>query len=213
MTTTTTEKTETEISRINDRILSRLVDREVLHCISSLVSHFAQNQEACVGDVDSDDVMNLCGQLDYETTWENADLQVLKSNKGDLYIVSNDDAKTKPFFTGHPEGDDGYDEWLESVGTLFDDGDETSYRELCDAMNIDCDDYIEAYEHWAVTSRFAEKLAEHGQITGELFNFHVWGQCTTGQSISIDGVIRDIARSMGILYGQDNCWANADGSV
>ena len=47
----------------NDRILRRLVDREVLHCMSSLVSHFAQNENALSGSGYSiDDVIELCSK-------------------------------------------------------------------------------------------------------------------------------------------------------
>lgn len=50
----------------------------------------------------------------------------------------------------------------------------------------------EAYEHWAVSDRLACKLREHGEETFELDGLTVWKRCTTGQAISIDGVIERI---------------------
>lgn len=51
----------------------------------------------------------------------------------------------------------------------------------------------EAYEHWIVASDwFADKLQTEGEIIGELRGLTIWGRCTTGQSISMDGVIKSI---------------------
>lgn len=105
----------------------------------------------------------------------------------------------------------------EDVATLrdavFQNAKDEGLSEFCDDMRIDVDEQIEAFEHWAVTSYFAEKLAAKGHMTGDLLDYHVWGRPTTGQMISMDGVIRDIARDMEILYGQQNCWADASGNV
>jgi hypothetical protein len=68
------------------------------------------------------------------------------------------------------------------------------------------DDPIEAYEHWIVSDWLAERLAEKGEITGELLGLTLWGRTTTGQAICLDGVIREIASDMGILPGQPNAW-------
>lgn len=125
-------------SAVNQRILSRLVEREVLHCISSTVDHFVRHPDSCVGGVDYDNILSLCS------------------------------------------GEFNVDGILEEH---------------------------EALEHWAVTNWFSAKLAAHGQIVGELLDFDVWGRCCSGQSISQDCVIAEIASEMGILDGQEYSWA------
>lgn len=52
------------------------------------------------------------------------------------------------------------------------------------------------FEHWAVSSYLADKLREHGEKVLDFDNFTVWARCTTGQAISIDGVIETIYREM-----------------
>ncbi len=54
----------------------------------------------------------------------------------------------------------------------------------------------EVFEYWAVTSWFAEKLKARGELVVEFFNLDIWGRQTTGQAISLDGVIDDIAREL-----------------
>jgi hypothetical protein len=81
------------------------------------------------------------------------------------------------------------------------------YEKFCRDMDLDIDDYgREAYEHWIVTPYLADKLEEHGEIVGELFNWKIWGRCTTGQAIYLDGVIGRIASGMEILKGQKHEW-------
>lgn len=54
-------------------------------------------------------------------------------------------------------------------------------------------DYVEVYEHWAVSPGLAQRLKERGEVVGGLADFELWGRCCTGQSISMDSVIRGIA--------------------
>lgn len=54
----------------------------------------------------------------------------------------------------------------------------------------------EVFEHWAVSNYLAEKLTAHGEKVGDFDSFKVWARTTTGQAISIDGVIETIVREM-----------------
>ena len=67
----------------------------------------------------------------------------------------------------------------------------------------------EALEHWIVSDWFAEKLADHGEITGELLGLTIWGRTCSGQTIAADGVVREIAEEMEILPGQKYAWSAA----
>ena len=52
---------------------------------------------------------------------------------------------------------------------------------------------IEIFEYWFVSNFFAEKLEAKGEVVSHDFFGHcVWGRTTTGQSISMDHVIREI---------------------
>lgn len=53
-------------------------------------------------------------------------------------------------------------------------------------------DDIEVYEHWIVSDWLGRRLREKGEIVGEIANLTIWGRCTTGQMISMDGVIQQI---------------------
>jgi len=64
----------------------------------------------------------------------------------------------------------------------------------------------ESLEHWIVSDWFAEKLQEHGEMVGQLLGMTIWGRACSGQSITCDSVIHDIANDMGILPGQSNSW-------
>lgn len=190
--------TDARLNAENQRICAKLVEREVLHCISATVSHFAQNDSACVDGVDYDDVLSLCQKDDWETPGR--------------YYVEND-----------MDRDDLVDYCQRNLLVTLDDDDQTDlddkalralviddvsdWQEFCDENSID-PEQVEAYEHWAVTSWFKNKLAQNGEIVGELLDFDVWGRCTTGQSISMDEVIWTIANDMEILVGQKHSWAD-----
>lgn len=64
----------------------------------------------------------------------------------------------------------------------------------------------EIYEWWAVTNWFGEKLKEQGCVVIESWGKSYWGRSTTGQAISLDGCIANIAKSMNILDGMENEW-------
>lgn len=54
----------------------------------------------------------------------------------------------------------------------------------------------EVYEYWLVTPWLAEKLEAHGELVTEFCDLNIWGRQTTGQLISEDGIIDDIAREL-----------------
>ena len=69
---------------------------------------------------------------------------------------------------------------------------EVDAQELCDNEGIE-PHTIEALEHWIVSDWLARKLEEKGEmVSHDIHGLSVWGRATTGQAISIDGVICDI---------------------
>ena len=69
------------------------------------------------------------------------------------------------------------------------------YREIADDFDIEPEE-DEVYEHWLVDRYFGARLEERGELVFEFCNMTVWGRCTTGQSISLDGVIRSMVRDL-----------------
>lgn len=67
-------------------------------------------------------------------------------------------------------------------------------RHACEAYDIEAD-YREVYEYWVVDDALAHALETRGEVVSRDFvGLTVWGRCTTGQSISMDGVISEIVR-------------------
>lgn len=69
-------------------------------------------------------------------------------------------------------------------------------RDIADQFGLDAYSW-EIYEHWVVDRYFAmHELAPRGHVVFEFGGMTIWGRPTTGQSISIDGIIRDIVRGL-----------------
>lgn len=164
----------------NQRITAKLVEREVIYCVSCLVDELRKKAEE-FPDYQDDLYSSGIGLPDYEEAASQAGWEEL------------------------PE-DDERGTFLNSDGGTSDADD---WQELCEEQNIDVSDYEpEVFEHWIVSDFLAGKLEAHGQrILRDFFGLTVWCRCTTGQSISIDGVIQQIAADMEILDGQKYAWS------
>lgn len=191
-------------SSVNQRIRSRLVEREVMHNLCQTVQ-FAMKHAENDDDVDYDDIMSLCGGDDWEepgrdriSDMDRNDLLTALGEYGaDLPGVDEDNEDEDA-----DEGGDLSDDQLRAMLIECIDGD---WQEFCETERLDPHD-LDVYEHWAVTSWFKRRLAERGEITGELLDFDVWGRTCTGQAIALDHVIASIAAEMEILEGQSSFW-------
>lgn len=68
-----------------------------------------------------------------------------------------------------------------------------TWEDLCQEFDIEPYDR-EVYEHWIVSDWFARRLAEKGEkVDTDFAGLTVWARTCTGQSISLDGVVQDIA--------------------
>ncbi|SDU13786.1 hypothetical protein SAMN05444156_2184 [Verrucomicrobium sp. GAS474] len=65
-------------------------------------------------------------------------------------------------------------------------------EKVCDELRLELVEN-EVYEHWVVSRWLKQRLAEKGEVVGELYGLSVWGRCCTGQSIALDCVFQDIA--------------------
>lgn len=56
----------------------------------------------------------------------------------------------------------------------------------------------EVYEWWLCSGWLINRLSEYGEVVHE--DMGIWGRCTTGQSIYMDGVMSQIARDLLVKY-------------
>ena len=94
------------------------------------------------------------------------------------------------------------------VNCYRDESDDQTYaaadwQELCEAFDIE--PYTrEAYEHWIVSDWLADKLEAAGEmVSKDIYGLTIWGRCTTGQAILLDGVICGIYNDMGATWHLD----------
>jgi hypothetical protein len=172
-------------------------------------------QAACV-DLD-DDIYPLMERVDYEGAGidaiNDADADTLENMCGhvgwfeDAAALSGYDPDKKYLYHNETEARELYAiEWffLQDEGTVeytevraYIRANCSDWETFCQDFDVDTDDFkSDVYEHWAVTDWLGRRLAAKGECVGEVCGTTVWGRCTTGQSISMDGVIEQIAKEI-----------------
>lgn len=175
-----------EESMAEQRVLDQLVQRELVWNAGELVQ-FLLSDKIDGGDFDQEDLCNLCQSVDREATVD-----------GEIGDWDEDECRGMIQAIGEDPREDLKAQCRELALEDF-----SWFEEYCSPTVEES----EALEFWAVTKWFADKLAEHGESTAEILGFYLWGRTCSGQSISMDGVIREIASGMEILPGQKNSWA------
>ena len=174
---TTTNLPKDHNSTKNQEIKRRLVNREVIYCVSTLVYELAQKAEEFPEYTD-----DLYGAFQAEPDYQEA-----AEAEGWTY----------------DEEDDSYIDSEGYIDTTCSSWEDVCYGHSIDAYDYT----PEVFEHWLVSNWLADKLEEHGEkVLRDFFGLTVWCRCTTGQAILLDGVISRIAEEMEILEGQANEW-------
>jgi hypothetical protein len=153
------------------RTLEKMVQQEVIYCVSSLITTLAAAEGAVSLNTDN------AGPLRIACT-DAMDLS------GPIPATAEETMQEE----GYTQNDDGT--WTHSEYGTFDDDAAT----ICDFQNLDPYDYArEIFEHWIVTDWLADKLAAKGEaVSKDIAGLTVWGRTTTGQAISMDHVIEQI---------------------
>lgn len=226
---------ETNIEGARQDLCTRLVQREVYHCASSLMSGIAEIMHSvgykefrsAFGD-DQDEVQNLFSRPDYEEAARqfitgDADVGQLEEIAEEHGYWNDVLDESLPEVSEGPPDEDGDTQWnfkCNTSGVGYADEDDAregaiefvlptirqkvwelventadAARDICSEHNLDYD-YREVYEHWIISDWLARKLAEKGEITGDFAGLTIWGRSCTGQSISMDGVIREITAEL-----------------
>lgn len=172
----------------NQAIKEKFVQREIVHCASVMIYELSKNEKYM------DELCPVLVQDDWKTPAKehiyNADMEEIQ----EIIEFLNLEADKK---AGN----------IEANRKIILDKlkEENNYQDLCYFLLLEpCQN--EALEHWIVTEWMAEKLQDHGEMVMELFDFWIWGRCTSVQAILLDGVITDICEDMEILEGQKYEW-------
>jgi hypothetical protein len=196
----------------NQRIRDQLVHRNVKLCCSGLIHTLIKCSEPNaldVLDINFEDLISVSSQPDYlqaveEWIEDDASIDDLveaeliekpKDDEDDVQIENAEDTLRKVAARNARKLT------AAQLRNLYED------QEILCTSNTD---EVEALEHWIVDSGFGRYLAEFGEmVSSDIFpdGWTVWGRTTSGQAISMDYVIAQIAASMQILEGQKYSWA------
>ena len=162
------------LSASYQRAVGKLVDREVYYCVSTLIHDLAQNCE----DEYYDEITSVCIQDDWQEAATNHTNELNRDECAEIL-----DSIGIEVFNA------------ESVETLREAIDANIMDDTIDAQEF-CEDHRldpytrEAYEHWIVSNWLAGKLEAAGEmVSRDIHGLTIWGRCTTGQAILIDGVM------------------------
>lgn len=145
-----------------------LVKREVIYCVSSLVSQLAAG---------------YCDRIDDPTLRETAEQAMTLACSIDDYEEAANEAGWQFIEENNTWNLDG----LLFTGTA---------QDLCDEFNIE-PYQREVYEHWIVSNWLADQLAAKGEkVDKDFAGLTVWARTCTGQGIASDSVFEAIVKEM-----------------
>jgi len=186
------------------------VERNIGHCVSSLMYDIGKNLEECsrIFDFDYDEALGWFQHEDYSEVVsdfiDDADIY-------DLNRVADMDGDWTDMLEElgiHLWDEDGNEvdptsEQLDQIRTKVKSliTNDAEYTEIGRHFELE-PDYNEVYEFWVLNDRWtAEELEAEGQVVFEFGGMTILGRMTTGQSILLDGVIRRIVKNL-----DDNHW-------
>lgn len=182
-------------------LAQRLVEREVIYCVSQLINDlYKATIEYQIGDLSYDAIQSICSKDDWEEPgrsfiMDDADFDQLEEI-ADMFGYWSDVLSE----CGLPDGIEDVQAYVEAhpasgikvreaIVDLVD-----NWEELGNAFDHLDPDQVEAYEHWIVSNWLASKLEEKGEmVCDDILGMVVWGRKTTGQSIALDYVMEQIA--------------------
>jgi hypothetical protein len=175
-----TDQTTQETGESLEAAAGRIVRDEVRYCVSALVHHYSQADE------DGDETLSALhtGPISWDDFGNEIGLQSAPiGDTGRIAVWYGDEPGENEVCEA--DGDDwgvAVGEWFEEMGGMYSPGTDPF------------DDFRgEVYEHWIVSNWLAARLRDRGETVEDWHDLTIWARCTTGQMITMDGVIRDIA--------------------
>lgn len=190
----------------NDKVRARaegLVNTDVLYCVSTLISSLAKAGDVALQALDLDyenDLMPVLEVDDFEAAGANHISGEMGEDELREYLSDNDVEFIAPVdeddaTTDNPATEGTSVEALRQLALEFVEGEHEGWKTFCDEMNLD-PERLEVYEHWIVTGWLAGKLTDKGHVVAEILGMTIWGRPTTGQAISMDSVMLEIANDL-----------------
>lgn len=159
-----------------EQVADRIVEKEVIYCVSMLVSSIAKEHEVINGlPIDEEDIMSIMIKSDYDELPDG--YRILQDEEG-MWAFSLIDGEEDDY----PEYE--HDTEEEAIKAAWEDSGEEPPT-------------IEALEHWIVSDWLADKLEAEGEmICRDFVGLTIWGRVTSGQHIAMDYVIQKIAEKL-----------------
>ncbi len=179
------------------------VERNIGQCVSSLMYDVGRNLEECsrIFDFDYDEALGWFQREDYSEVVSDFiddadldDLETIADMVGDWEEILDEagvSTKEEEDFVGPTS--EHLDQIRTKVKALI--TNDSEYAEIGRHFSLD-PDYDEVYEHYLCDDYAASVLKSHGETVFEFANLCVWARTTTGQSASIDRVVRTIVRGL-----------------
>lgn len=186
-----------------------MVERNVIYCVSTLIGAIA-NPESGYGrrSIGTEEVCSALS-INYEeellpllesNDWEQAACWHIQGSM-DIYEL-REYLRDQGVEFVEPEEDDDGDE-LPETGTQIDElrslavdaASAEGFEDFCNEFDLE-PERCEVYEHWIVSYWLGRKLADKGHPLVDICSLNVWGRSCTGQAISMDHDILEIAREV-----------------
>lgn len=198
---------------INDEILFQRacglwVERNIGQCVSSLMYNVGQNLEECarIFDFDYDEALGWFQREGYESVVDSFiddadldDLETIADMVGDwegvVYsVLGMSPEEYADEVTSEEDQAEDLKALRSKVKALI--TNDAEYTEIGQHFNLD-PNYNQIYEHWVIPEGWtARELKDEGQVVFDFGGMTIWGRMTTGQCISLDGVVRRIVRNL-----------------
>lgn len=171
----------------NDKRVSDMVSSEVMQRCNELFSALG----SVIDDPNMSDYYDDFLSLQYSDDWESPASEFIEGHCEGMF-----DDLLDMIAEYDSDAHDKYGEYdIEALRQvmhveLADNGD---YEEFCNEHDLEAD-RIEVYEHWVVSDWLGRELQDRGEnVCMDFMGFTVWGRTCTGQSMTLDYVMRDIA--------------------
>lgn len=157
--------------------IEQMVQREVLCCMSSLVSTLDQSHALSSGHFNRKSGLADLIEQAHELAAPVLDYEEGARDRGWKW-------DGKKWFHAPPAGEKCLAGYYVTADELYGNG-------LIEAYEW------EVYEHWAISQWLADKLIAQGErVDTDFASLNIWARTTTGQSISMDGCIQHIYADM-----------------
>jgi len=183
---------ESEFQRRCDEV----VYREVYCCVSTMaeyILHKSYDGEDPDTPFSYDDIENpmQSAEFKWNDEWVNIySTEELEEWKADRESAIEEDRESElADIEDDPQDND--EEREEGVNEKYDQQID-DLNEVCNEAESQLEEYKEIYEYWICSPWLISKLSERNEAV--IPHEQIWCRCTTGQSISIDGVIREIIK-------------------